>query len=147
MRTLFEIIEAVKNNETVTEDEMRYSICAMDALMVFDRESFMTLVKGEEKGKNKFIYSPKFQLTERFERIKSALNKNPKEWLGENYDFKNPEYQKRRKSINRIFETLIDGEKSECCVCGTETGNRCPYTDRFICQNCVDEIGRLQRVR
>ena len=103
MRTLFEIIEAVKNNETLTEDEMRYSICAMDALMTFDRKSFMTLVEGEEKGKNKFIYSPTFQFKERFERIKSALNKSPKEWLGEDYDFKNEEYQKRRKSISKIF--------------------------------------------
>ena len=107
MRTLFEIIEAVKNNEPVTEDEMRYSICVMDALMIFDRESLMTLVEGEEKGKNKFIYSPKFQLNERFERIKCALDKNPKDWLGDAYDFKNPEYQKRRENINKMFEKLV----------------------------------------
>lgn len=49
MRTLGQIIEACRNGERPDVDELRLAVCAMDALMTFDRRAIWTLAEAEEK--------------------------------------------------------------------------------------------------
>lgn len=67
MRTLAAIIESAKTGDSLTKEEGRYAICALDSL----------LSDAEENGKN---------------RVMAALSEIPKEWLGWGDGHKNSEY-------------------------------------------------------
>lgn len=106
--TLQEIITAVRDGKAVESDDMAYAICAMGALMTFDHRALMNLVEAEEEGKKPFlVYSAKFQYSERFNRLKKAMAKPPKEWVGWNNDPKNPAFQERRKSSIGLMNKLM----------------------------------------
>lgn len=80
MRTLGEIIEAAKSGERPDYDELRLAVCAMDALMTFDR-------------------------------VKRAMAKTPREYLGENYDPDSPAVQERRLASIALMDKFIDKAK------------------------------------
>jgi len=108
MRTLGEIINSAKLNEEVSNEELLYAVCAMDALMTFDSMALMKLAEGEREGKKKILtFNPIWQHTESFARMKRALDKSPKEFVGWNNDPKNPEVvENRKKAIafaNKFF--------------------------------------------
>jgi hypothetical protein len=108
MRTLFEIVEATKAGERPDYEELRYAVCALDALTTFDGMTIMRLAEAEEKGQKAILTrSAKFQNEERFRRLKVALSKSPKEWVGWNNDPDNPEYQERRRIALRVFERAV----------------------------------------
>ncbi len=44
------------------------------------------------------------EMEEAFNRDKRAFAKSPEEWVGEENDPENPEYQKRRSTAFKVFE-------------------------------------------
>ncbi|WP_417212091.1 hypothetical protein [Acinetobacter venetianus] len=112
-KTLAEVIEAVKSNEPLTDEELRMTVICLDMLMNFDFHAFMNLYKSEKESKTKrLVYSAIWQFENRFERLKRAMNQIPKIYVGENNDPKNPAYQKRRELSNKIVDKAFANHES-----------------------------------
>jgi len=92
MRTLYEIIECVKDGGKPGYDELRYALVALDALATFDRHDILIYGQAEHAA-----VAFKLKSTESFRRWKDALNKDPKAWLGPNHDPDTAECQRMRK--------------------------------------------------
>ena len=108
MRKLGEIIEAAKSGERPEYDELRLAVCAMDALMTFDRMAIWKLAEGEAEGKKPFmVWSAVFQRQENFDRVKRAMAKTPREYLGPNNDPDSPAVQARRQASIALFDKLL----------------------------------------
>lgn len=108
MRTLDEIVSAARGGEKPSVDELRYAVVAMDHLLTFDRMAFMTLAEAEREGKKPFLTrSAVWQWEEWFGRMKRALAKSPKEWLGPDNDPDSAEVQKRRAIASKIMDKAI----------------------------------------
>nr|WP_312623841.1 hypothetical protein [Pseudomonas juntendi] len=106
MRTLGEIIEAARSGERPDYDELRLAVCAMDMLMTFDRQAIWKLAEGEQQGKKPIlVWSSLWQRDENFTRVKGAMAKDPKSYLGPNYDPDSPAVQERR----RMSIAIMDG--------------------------------------
>jgi len=113
MKTLSEIIGAVKDGERPDYEDLRYAVCALDALMFFDLRAIMKMAKGEKEGKKKkLMYSAEWQYKETFNRRKAAMGKPPKEWLGPNHDPNSDDVQERRKFSKKIYDTAINSQKT-----------------------------------
>jgi hypothetical protein len=111
MRTLFEIIEAAKNNEATTPDECRYAMMAIDALSTFTTRDLRNI--GFEIREAK-VMGAKRLAEEDHKRWHRALNKAPDEWLGHENDPNNPDYQKRRRiSLGLMRKVIKDQEGLE----------------------------------
>lgn len=111
MKTIGEIIEAARSGERPDYDELRLAVCAMDALMTFDRLAIWKLAEAEKEGKKPFlVYSALWQRDENFGRVKRALAKTPREFLGESYDPDSPAVQERRKQSIRLYEKVAAGK-------------------------------------
>ncbi|KES23132.1 MULTISPECIES: hypothetical protein [unclassified Pseudomonas] len=108
MRTLGAIIEAARAGEKPTVDELRYAVCALDILMTFDRNALFKLAEAEQEGKKPvLVYSPTWQRDESFNRVKRAMEKSPKDYLGPNYNPDSTEVQQRRRAAARLYEKAI----------------------------------------
>ena len=106
---LLDIIEAVKSNEPVDTENMIYTILALDSLLFFETQSIRTLANGRRQNeKPGFIYDPLYQEKQSFRRIKNAIEKDPKEWLGWNNDPKNPDYQYDKEMAHKVLDKIID---------------------------------------
>ncbi|MNN93765.1 hypothetical protein D3C81_2122740 [compost metagenome] len=80
----------------------------MDALMTFDRNAFFTLAEAEQEGKKPFLTrSAVWQRDEHFGRVKRALEKSPKDYLGPNYDPDSPTVQKRRQASLALLDKAM----------------------------------------
>lgn len=98
MMTLGEIIEAAKSGERPEYDDLRLAVCAMDALMTFDRQAIWKLAEGEQQGKKQIlIWSSLWQREEQFQRVKRAMAATPKVWLGPDNDPDSADVQERRR--------------------------------------------------
>ena len=106
MRTLGDILEAVKANQAATEEELRYALLAADALRHFDH-SFLFRFAGPDAPN---ALRAKMEGTETFNRAKRAFAVDPKSYVGWNNDPANPEYQKRRAVALKIFDKAMRGE-------------------------------------
>ena len=104
MRTLFEIVEDVKDNKRPDYEELRYALLVYNFLFNLDHRNLRNELLKEERPA-KFIRELKAQNS--YDMAKSALNKSPKEYLGWNSDPENPEYQKRRKMSEKIFDNFL----------------------------------------
>lgn len=116
MRTLGQIIEACRNGERPDVDELRLAVCAMDALMTFDRRAIWTLAEAEEKrgGRAPLLNrSAVFQRDENFNRVRRALDKSPREWLGPEHNPDDPGVQSRRQTFNAIAEKWVSRAASK----------------------------------
>lgn len=114
MRTLGEIIEAAKSGESPSVDELRLAVCAMDYLLTFDRMAIQKLAEGEAGQRPRFlVFSAVWQRNENFNRIKSAMEKTPREYLGNNYDPDNPEVQERRAATMKLVDGLMRNAGNE----------------------------------
>ncbi len=108
MKTLGEIIEAAKSGERPDYDDLRLAVCAMDALMTFDRQAIWKLAEAEAKGKKPIlVYSSVWQRDENFERVKRAMEKDPRSYLGPNFDPDSPAVQKRRRMSIAIMDKAL----------------------------------------
>jgi hypothetical protein len=111
MKTIGEIVEMCKSGEIPTVDEMRFTICAMDSLSVFDNRGLLELVRAKiDKKSPTFIDDPEFQWSESHRRWQSALGNNPKDYLGENNNPDNPVVQESRKLSKKIMGKFIGGK-------------------------------------
>lgn len=108
---LGQIIEAVRDGERPDYEDLRYAICAMSALLTFDRNAFMRLAEAETDGKKPFLVtSAQWQWEEHFRRVQSAMAKPPKEYVGWNNDPDNPAFLSRRAAVKRV---VSQGRSSE----------------------------------
>lgn len=113
-KTLREIIEAVRDGERPEYDDLRYAICAMSALSIFDRQAFMKLAEAERESKKPFmVTSAQWQWEEHFNRTKRAMAKAPKEYVGWNNDPDNPEFLERRKHATRLMDRIISKQTGD----------------------------------
>lgn len=111
MRSLDEIVEDVRNGGAPDYQELRYAVCAMSALEVFDSMALRKLAEAEREGrKPMLVYSAVWQYDESFNRRKRAGSKPPKEYIGWNNDPDNPEFLKRRQTVKRIFDRVMKSE-------------------------------------
>lgn len=106
-KTLSEIIESVRDGGRPDYEDLRYAICAMEALATFDRNALMRLADAEREGSRPFLVrSAVWQLNEYFGRTKRAGAKPPKEWIGWSNDPDNPEFLERRAAAKRLLERV-----------------------------------------
>jgi len=99
----------VKSGGRPEYDELRYAVCALDALTTFDQLALMKLANGQREGKKPvLVYSAEWQHSESFERMKRALAKTPKDYVGWNNDPDNPEYLDRRKASKKIADKFFN---------------------------------------
>ena len=112
MRTLDEIIQSVRDGEKPDYDELRYAVCAMEHLRIFDRRAIMTLAKAERENKKPFLVtSAEWQWKEHFNRHDRAGEKSPKEYIGWNNDPDNPEFLKRREASKNLVNAIIEASE------------------------------------
>jgi hypothetical protein len=108
MQKLGEIIDSVRDGGRPDYEDLRYAICAMSALMTFDRLALSTLATAEMEGKKPILSdSAVFQHEENFSRVKRALIQNPKEYVGWNNDPENQDFLARRAKSIRLVKALI----------------------------------------
>ena len=108
MKTLSEVIENIKSGTTVATDDLLYSVLALDALITFENATLNRIASPvllKDELPSKMII--KLNVEEKFQRLKRAYAKPPKEWVGWNNDPKNPEYLDRVEASRKIFETLV----------------------------------------
>lgn len=109
-KTLHEVIAAVRDGQPVDHDDLRYAVCALDALSTFDRMAFMKLAEAEREGKKPFMTtSAQWQWEEHFNRQKRAAATAPKDYVGWNNDPDNPEFQARRGTAKKIMQKVGKG--------------------------------------
>ena len=108
MKTLNQIVNAVRDGERPDYEELRYAVCALESLGTFNRMAFMRLAEAEREGKKPILTrSAQWQWEEHFRREKTAGEKSPKEWVGWNNDPDNPEFLKRRAESKRIMDAGV----------------------------------------
>jgi len=103
MRTLFEIIDGAKDGTKPTHDECYYAMLAFDALHHFDHMDLMQLHEAAEGKKPSLALRLQMTWPEAFKRFKTALDKPPQDWLG-NQVPDNPGYQRMRSLAFKVAE-------------------------------------------
>lgn len=116
MRPLGEIVEAARSGERPDYEELRYAVCALEALAVFAQNALLKLAEAERGARPCVLTgSAEWQVSEHFRRVSSAYARSPKEYLGWENDPDNPQYVSRRKSSKAIFDACLtkqqEGEK------------------------------------
>lgn len=111
-KTLSEIVNAVRDGERPDYEDLRYAICALDALATFNRTAAMRLAEAEREGRKPFLTtSAAWQWEEHHRREQTALGKPPKEYIGWNNDPDNPEFLERRKQAQRFAKRFTGDTK------------------------------------
>ncbi|WP_195837984.1 hypothetical protein [Tissierella pigra] len=110
MRTLYEIIEDVKDNKKPDYEELRYALLVYNFLFNMDHRVLREVLLSD-KEIPKFIKELKAQNS--FDMAKSALNKSPKEYLGWNSDPENPDYQKFRQIGNKLLDKVLSNQEEK----------------------------------
>lgn len=114
MKTLGEIIEAARSGERPEYEDLRLAVCAMDMLMTFDRQAIWKLAEAESEGKKPFmVWSGLWQRDENFNRVKRAMAKDPRSYLGPTYDPDSPEVQNRRRKSIALMDRALARNKTE----------------------------------
>ena len=106
MRTLFEIIEAVKDGERPEYDELRYALLVTD-FMLTDISQFV-LMDLYGKGKLEGWDKKKYEMKD--EQRRKALNTDPKIYIG-NFDPDAPGRQRERELHKKLFEKIMKDAK------------------------------------
>lgn len=110
MRTLGDIIESVKSGERPEYDELRYSLLALEFLLSMGNKALRRLADVETRAaepKPKLLNSAVFQHEEMFNRIKVALARDPKAYVGPENDPDKPAYQERRRASLRLVDRIL----------------------------------------
>ena len=98
--TLFEIVEAVKNNERVDHDDLRYALLAIDALHTFEQMDIERLAEHVNHPRVELIHK------ESWRRSKTAFAAFPKNWLGPDNLPESEEYQRRRRTAFALLRKV-----------------------------------------
>ena len=104
MKTLFEIIEDVKLNNPVDEQDLRYALLA-ESYLCNMKSALLLDIYQKDKPR---MYDKRIEIN--LEAGSKALNKPPKEWLGWNNDPANPEYQKFHQLGMKLVDKALKGE-------------------------------------
>ena len=113
MRTLFDIIQDVQNGGQPKYDELRYAVCALDALNTFHSLALHDLAKIEKRQDVvKPMHTAEFHFHNCFIRTKEAFGLSPKKWLGWQNDPANQVYLDRRKAINSSLVSVLSSGQS-----------------------------------
>jgi hypothetical protein len=104
MRTLYEIIEDVKDNKKPDYEEIRYALLVYNFLFNMDHKNLRDELLSEKRSPE---FIRKMKADNSFNMAKTALNKSPKEYIGSD-DPENPEYQKFRRMGNKLLDKLLD---------------------------------------
>ncbi|MNX62799.1 hypothetical protein D3C86_937760 [compost metagenome] len=111
--SLSQIVEAVRSGQRPSYEDLRYAICALVALSVFDSQALQRLAEAEKEGKRAFMTSSAdWQWREHFDRRKRALDQPPKAYVGWGNDPDNPEFLERRAQAVRLVEKLFQRKGS-----------------------------------
>lgn len=102
MKTLFEIIEAVKDGERPEYDELRYALLAMDFLET-DLHQFLLM---DLYGKDKLQGWDKKRFEMKYEQHQKALGIDPKTYVG-SFDPDFPGRQEERAAYKQIFDKFM----------------------------------------
>jgi len=114
MKTLGEIVEAARSGERPEYDDLRLAVCAMDMLMTFDRQAIWQLAEAEVEGKKPvMVWSSLWQRDENFNRVKRAMAKDPRSYLGPTYDPDSTEVQDRRRKSIALMDRALSRDKTE----------------------------------
>lgn len=106
MRSLFEIVEDVKDNKKPDYEELRYALLVYSFMLSMDHRHLREELLKEERSAQ-FIREMKAQNS--FDMFKGALNKSPKDYIGWGDDPENPEYQKFRVMGGKLLDRIIGG--------------------------------------
>ena len=107
MRKLRQIINMVRDGERPDYEELRYAICALEALSTLDIQALSKLAQAEMDGQKPILTrSAVHQYEEHFNRNKRALDTDPKNYVGWNNDPDNPEFLSRRKMAMRLVKAI-----------------------------------------
>ena len=109
MRTLYEIIEDVKDNKKPDYEEIRYALLVYNFLFNMDHKNLREELLSEKRSPE---FVRKMKADNSFNMSKTALNKSPKEYIGSS-DPENPEYQKLRKIGSKLLDEFIAGETGD----------------------------------
>lgn len=109
MRTLYEIIEDVKDNKKPDYEEIRYALLVYNFLFNMDHRNLRNELLAEPRSPE---FARKLKAENSFNIAKSAMSKSPKEYIGSN-DPENPEYQKLRKAGNKLIDKIITEQKQK----------------------------------
>lgn len=107
MKTLSEIIEAVKDGEKPDYEDLRYGLLALASLHYF---LFHDMLKVYEKSTDDTPFGLKWLAEESFNRSKRVMGFVPKQYIGDTHDSDNPAYQKERQSMRRLADKIIGNE-------------------------------------
>jgi hypothetical protein len=102
MKTLFEIVEDVKDGKKPEYEEIRCALLVYCFMFNLEYRQYREVL-SKDKLPNKFIKDLKIQTS--FDMYKKALKKAPDEFLGKDHP-DNPEYQKFRKLGNKLFDKV-----------------------------------------
>jgi len=105
MKTLREIIEAVKDGKKPEYDELRYALLALSFLHSLDSQY---ILKVYQKSTDDKPFGLKFLAEESFNRSKRAYAIPPKEYVGDNWNPDNPDYQKQRQRYKKLIDMILD---------------------------------------
>lgn len=105
MRTLYEIIDSAKAGEMPTHEECYWAMLVFHFLENMDNIDLVRLSSREHKS-DKPVLGVTWFAEESCRRVKTALEKDPKEFIGWNNDPANPEVQERRKRALKIFNKI-----------------------------------------
>lgn len=103
MKNLGDIIEEAKSGGMPTHEECYWAMLALEALSNLDRTTMRTELMKDPPSRIEFR---KLHAENSLKSWHTALNKNPKDWLGPEYDPSNPEVQTRRQMHKRLFEKV-----------------------------------------
>lgn len=108
MRNLSEIIEDLKLNGRPDYEELRYSVLAMTGILNMVNSE---LIKLYVEGKMPSEFTRKMKLDYGVcTMYRTALNADPKKYIGWNGDPENPEYQKFHAMGVKLVEKALKGE-------------------------------------
>jgi hypothetical protein len=111
MRTTYEIIELAQDGGLPEYDELLYALLAVNANATMDRNKLYEHMLAEQP---KELFFRKLLAENSYNATRTMLNKSPKEWLGDEFDPRNQDYQKRRKTHRKIAEKFLrEGTSNE----------------------------------
>jgi len=105
MRTLNEIINAVKFGEHPDYEELYYTVVALDILHTMALKGMYDLATKSYDDDIKALKVETMHNT-----VRTAVSKLPKEWLGTSFDPKTEEYQRQRNISLKIAERFLKND-------------------------------------
>lgn len=106
MRTTSEIIELAQDGEKPEYDELLYALLAVNFLSIMDKNKLYENLLADPPKKLEFR---KLFAQNTYDAWRSLLNQSPKNFLGNENDPQNPEYQENRKLNKEIYSKFMKG--------------------------------------